>query len=492
MPKSRMPWSRTLLLGVLVALLPVVVGSRADSGRFLLISDIHFDPFYDGALFDQLASQPADAWAAILENSQPAGFNPRGTDSNYALLKSSLDDARRRIPDPDFILYPGDLMAHEWQAKYDALAPASHLADPAAYRDFTTKAVRFLAGQIQARYPETPMLLTLGNDDSYCGDYMIEPDGPFLAMLADVWAPLLHLPEEPGGFRETFARGGYYALRLPGPERHRLVVLNSVFCSVNYDDECGSSTQTPALDQYRWLEGVLDRARADGESVWLLMHIPPGINGYNSAEVVPKGQAPVTFWQPELTSRFLQILERHAATIQAAFVGHTHMDDFRVIRLDGKPTLFLKIAPAISPIFGNNPGYQVYQYDRTTGVIENFQTYYLTDLPNAVGPVPQSVGRWVLEYDFRAAYGLPGLTPETVARLADRLADEPALQQTYTNFYGVSAAPEFPPPLFPVYRCAIANVTPAEFLRAFSGRPKPAHPRPHPDRLRPAEAASLP
>ena len=47
--------------------------------------------------------------------SRPASIR-WGPDSNYALLKSSLDDARKRIPHPDFILYPGDMLAHRWQS----------------------------------------------------------------------------------------------------------------------------------------------------------------------------------------------------------------------------------------------------------------------------------------------------------------------------------------------------------------------------------------
>jgi hypothetical protein len=112
-------------------------------------------------------------------------------------------------------------------------------------------------------------------------------------------------------------------------------VLNSVFLSVDYDNSCGSSTQTPALDQPRWLGRTLERARAAGESVWLLMHIPPGIDGYDSAESVARCRPPVTFWQPELTIKFLQILREYGPTVQATFLGHTHRFVWADARLDG-------------------------------------------------------------------------------------------------------------------------------------------------------------
>ncbi len=401
---------RAALLLLLVGILPVRAPAQTDSGQFLLISDIHFDPFFDGALFQRLVAEPAEGWGAILHGAGPAGINPRGTDSNDALLQSSFDDALGRCPQPAFILFPGDFMAHRWQAKYDKLATRSHFEDPASYRGFTSKAIRYLAEEFRRRYPRTPILPTLGNDDSFCGDYMIEPEGPFLEMFAGIWEPLLGPELDRGAFRETFPRGGYYTSPLSGLKAHRLVVLNSVFFSVNYDNACGPSTKTPALDQLRWLDRTLDKAQTAGESVWLLMHVPPGINSFNSAEGVSRGGPPVTFWQPELTSRFVQLIRRYRATIRAVFAGHTHMDDFRVIRLDSEPALLCKIAPAISPIFGNNPGYQVYQYDRGTGILRDYQTYNLTNLADSGSAAAPAIGRWALEYDFREAYGYPELS----------------------------------------------------------------------------------
>ena len=162
------------------------------------------------------------------------------------------------------------------------------------------------------------------------------------------------------------------------------------------------------------------------------------------------------------------------------------MDDFRVIRLDGEPVLLCKIAPAISPIFGNNPGYQVYQYDRESGALENYQTYYLTDLDSRAGSRrrPRPAGGPSSTTSARPTAWTPR-PPGTVDRLADRIRTDAAVRRNYTTFYGVSAAPEITPQTLDVYRCAITNVTPAEFLTCLSGTPKPKRPPAFPDR-RPA------
>ena len=87
------------------------------------------------------------------------------------MLKTSLDQAKAEIPNPDFILYPGDFMAHSWQTFYDQVAAKPRAEDPFAYQAFTTKSIQFLANEFRARYPHTQILPTLGNDDSYCGEH---------------------------------------------------------------------------------------------------------------------------------------------------------------------------------------------------------------------------------------------------------------------------------------------------------------------------------
>jgi sphingomyelin phosphodiesterase acid-like 3 len=473
---------RLVMLWALCVIGAAPVRAQSGTGQFVHISDIHFNPFYDCSLFEQLNAQPVENWAGILEKSQPPGFNPMGQDSNYALIKSSLDEARRRTPAPDFLLVSGDFLAHGWQTNYDQLAKQSHLADPQAYRAFTSKTIQFLATEFQRRYPTTPILPTLGNNDSDCGDYAITPQGPFLTMFAAAWGPLLGPDADRGAFQAAFSQGGYCSLKLPRTKDHRLIVLNSVFFSAKYANTCGTSNQAPALDELHWLTTALEQARAAGETVWLLMHIPPGIDSFSTAQSVQKNGPVVTLWHPEWTSRFLQLVEQYPGTIQAAFGGHMHMDDFRVIRLDGKPVLFSKLAPAISPVYGNNPGYQIVQYDRQTGAIQNYQLAYLTNLSSDGKPTAPAAGSWAIEYDFRETYGFSALNPHTITQLADGLKTNATFQQNYMKFYSVSAAPNINAQTIDVFRCAISSVTPSELEACCRGLPMSRLSPPVPDK----------
>jgi hypothetical protein len=81
----------------------------------LLISDIHFDPFADPSLFESLAREPASEWGRLLASSSERGVSQLGTDSNYVLLESCLTAAAQTCPRPEFILYPGDSLARDYE-----------------------------------------------------------------------------------------------------------------------------------------------------------------------------------------------------------------------------------------------------------------------------------------------------------------------------------------------------------------------------------------
>jgi sphingomyelin phosphodiesterase acid-like 3 len=455
---------RAAFLYLLIFLCPVLP-AMADAPKFLVITDIHFNPFADDQLFAALQASPATKWPDIFEKGAGKDFPPRYSDSNFALLESSIDDAAKRIRRPDFVLYGGDFLAHKWEEKYDNAAEKaglpSHLENPAAYRSFTTKTLELVTGMLRKKFPKAPLFATLGNNDSFCGDYQLEPNGKFLGQFARIWAPLIGIPR---GREKSLARGGYYSAPLHGLDRTRLVVLNTVFFSSDYENSCGCSTQTPALDELRWLADTLRNAARKGENVWLLMHIPPGISSYGTAKIIDKDGYAVTAWQRELTSGFAKLVARYRKHLRIAFAGHTHMDDYRVIRLENRAMLLTKIVPAISRIFGNDPGYQVYSLGaspRAKGL--DFETFRLANLSKE----KSTDGKWEKEYDFSDAYGLGPLGIESVTDLAQALADDPDIRKLYTSYYPVEGAPQFDEKTFETYRCAILNLTRPEFERCY-------------------------
>ena len=170
------------------------------------------------------------------------------------------------------------------------------------------------------------------------------------------------------------------------------------------------------------------------------------------------------FHDPSLFEKLAdQPVERYGSTIQIAFAGHTHMDDFRIIRLDGKASLLMKIAPSVSPVFGNNPAYQIYDYDCNSGRLENYRTFFLTNLSTYPETGSTAVPNWDLEYDFQKVYKLPSLNAATVEKVANGIRTDGAIRKAYSDFYDVDGPSAFNAETVYGYSCAILNPTPAKY-----------------------------
>ncbi|WDI40606.1 metallophosphoesterase [Bremerella sp. P1] len=443
--------------------------SAARSAEFLVISDIHFQPFagLDQEQFKHLADLPADQWGEFLADTNPS-LGKIGSDSNYRLMTSALDAAKSHTPSPLFILYPGDFLAHQLQERYEKLAPKSISEDPAAYRAFTMKAIEVVALELRKRFPDVPVLATLGNDDSFCGDYWIQPDGMFLHQFADRWQPMLGDTIDADTFRQSFATLGAYRADLPGIASDRLLVLNSVYwsgsyCSSYFDPKdqnccaCQNPGANPGYALMDWLTSELELARKQQKRVWLLMHVPPGLDSYQEEKEGGRSLA-AEMWKPEFMQRYLKLIEEFRDTLHVSFTGHTHMDDFRIDRLNDKPALLHKIAPAISPIFGNNPGFQSFEIDPETGVIPNWKTYSL-NLAD-----PQRPTTWQLEYENRTTYQLESLNAQSAEQLFRFMHAHPAsaFATAFRKHYGMGAFVIQEKDL-PIYLCTILNATYPQF-----------------------------
>ena len=110
-----------------------------------------------------------------------------------------------------------------------------------------------------------------------------------------------------------------------------------------------------------------------------------------------------------------------------------------------------KVVPAISPIFGQNPAFQLFTYDRENGRLRDFSTVALMNLP-ALGPGP---GDWRETYVFTKAYDLPGFSAESVARLWNGLGQGGTRRTAYLANYNAGHGNLAQADL-DAYACAIA------------------------------------
>lgn len=430
-------------------------GARAGrSGNVVSISDIHFNPFYDPSLMPALHKADYSKWEQIFSHSKIAGYGSHTADTNYNLLRSALDNIQLRAPRADFIIISGDFLAHDFQENYTKLRPGSA---PHSVNLFINKTIGFVTWMFRRRFPHTPVYPALGNNDSYCGDYQLEPAGDFLRATARTWKSLLNSETNARSFLQTFPSSGSYTAGQPRAGNHRIVVLNTTFFSKNYQNTCGDPKAEPGTDEMKWLETELTKATAAKQKVWLVYHIPVGVDVYASASKGPAAP-PVLLWQANFNQQFIDLLARYASTITAQFAGHIHMDSFQLTQATG-PASFVHVTPAISPLFGNNPAFEVLSYVRNSSALKDYSVYYF-DLSSPAAQQNAPV-RWSKEYSFNQAFGQPGYSTAALQAIYAQIpGDQNGALTKYRTYYNVSnpSSPPFAGDWRP-YWCGIGNLT---------------------------------
>ena len=116
--------------------------------------------------------------------------------------------------------------------------------------------------------------------------------------------------------------------------------------------------------QLDWLQKVLAKAHADEKRVFMLTHIPAGMDIYGTVKAYMDESGKISdadlFWKESCRSRFLEICRQYESDIEIIFSGHTHMDEYLLILdRDGVAYKAVVVTPAVSPQFGNNPAFKV-------------------------------------------------------------------------------------------------------------------------------------
>lgn len=444
------------------------------SQQFLIASDLHFNPFADPTLVAELASAPVRKWEAILNRSTSTAYSPYGQDTNWWLLRSAFDAMRKTDPDPALVMITGDLLAHGFPQAY---AKAIHDTKPEHYRAFVSKTVAFVTSELRQRYNKSQILLTPGNNDDECGDYDIEGGGPF---LSDSAKPARSLARANGQFTANWKSLGSYTVRPRSTPGVRIISVNSVFFSnkyqaANFADSCSPVDSKAATRTFAWLESTLSRAAQNREKVWLMFHIPPGIDGYATMSSYRSlsqaadsndlcSRAIVPMWKPYWTDLFDHLVAEYQTTITAMFAGHDHTDDFRVIHGSENNAQFVLINPPISPIYGQNPAFRVVTF-AGGGQLVDQSTYYLTNLQAAQSDVP---GVWTQEYSFIEKWHSPRLDAASLNNIYGQLRSDPEASAQWLTLFNVSSAHDHVPANgVRTLECAIEALDPATYKACY-------------------------
>lgn len=445
----------------------------------LLISDIHFEPFWDPAKAALLATAPTTEWRAILATPPSPHQQQRfdalqqscyvsGADTSFALFDSSLRAMRSHAASAKFVTVSGDLISHAFDCKYRALFPKS---TPEDYQRFVEKTLDYVVDELYTAFPATPVYVALGNNDSDCGDYRIDPNSEFLRVFGKEVTRRFPTAERQAA-ADSFGAGGYYSIALPAPiENARLLVLDDIFMAKSYAT-CGGKVDSGAANaQIAWLRQQLTEARANKQKVWVMGHVPPGIDLYSTMKKMADicgGQRPEMFLSSE---KMADVLAEFGDVIELAILAHTHMDELRLLKEEG-PTaappqsakaarpVAVKMVSSISPNHGNDPSFTLAQIDPISAKLVDYRVFSASNQTGVDA-------KWTEEYDFARSYHEPAFSSSTVSQLIANFAADPgaesAVSRSYIKDFSAGSSSFALQIFWPQYVCTLANRTAESF-----------------------------
>lgn len=438
--------------------------------QVVAFSDLHFNPLYDPSLYSKLVASDPSQWAGIYQGSNITAPSRWGEDPNYPLFKLAMSAVAQQAVDSKLVVYTGDMLGHGlpeifyalYYGKLDHPEPDQQAIN--AMQTFVDKTVTFVTSQIRASAGDLPVVFAVGNIDSYSSN------GPDTAFLANNWSTyytqMLNSTVDQQTFKSSFIDGGYYSAQPMGATL-RIISLNT-------NNLAPGAPQAPDTE-LQWLDSQLTAAEFAGQQVWLLMHVPPGVNTQQTASSAAAAGAPANvtnettsmMWVADYQKRFFDILAAHPDVVVLSLGAHTHMDEFRLMSAGS----VVSIVPGLSPIFGNNPGFRVFRFPGNSFVPVDYNSFYC-DLANA----PAGFSNLYL---FSAAYGLSGSMNSSWIQLSNNLDGDSSTQSTFLYFYDMANSTIDPHTHaswnpanhqnWPIFACGISEMKEQEYIDCVNG-----------------------
>jgi alkaline phosphatase D len=227
---------------------------------------------------------------------------------------------------------------------------------------------------LQKAFPHTPIISIFGNNDSFEKDY-----GKFIFKGMSTY----NMANQ-SGFKNGFLSSGTRCdniMPYPFPcifsQNHvygffsvkiqtnlLLIGLNTVMFSPYHN-----AKPHEIKVQMEYLKTHLELARASGISVLIAMHIPVGKNVYDGT----------TFWKKSYQDTFLKLIRTYLNQIKGLLVSHTHMEEFKIIKVPSGQDIGEFFTAGLSTSHGNSPSVKVFQLKNheEDWEIQNYITYQI-------------------------------------------------------------------------------------------------------------------
>ena len=283
-----------------------------------------------------------------------APISKDGQDTGPEFFKISMDKFRQLSTKADFILFLGDIPVHSLFIKIKK-EQFEQIVFHALFQN-----------DIQAK----PMFYIAGNNDSLNGNYQpFESNGLSPLNFANDWnGACVHCK----GLiiNDSHMRhGGYYSSYvMPKNKEIILIALNATQWAKTPFFSHYPSQEKDALEQLAWLETQLKTHQA--KQLLIAMHEPPGKSFRNE---------PILY--KEYEQKFIDLLAKYSPQYGqiSLLTSHTHMEEFRKIKLANENNIYAFSTPGISRNHHNYPGMKLFSFNKKLQ-LQNFTTYYTSEL----------------------------------------------------------------------------------------------------------------
>lgn len=311
---------------------------------------------------------------------------------------------------PDFILWTGDNVDH-------AISKDPHV---------TTNATVQITHFVEAHAPDAVVFPIHGNhefDPMNTQDFDLAKD-PVIDLIGEVWNHWM-TPEVNKEYIEN-SYFSYDAVTHPDTtpkfkrkmEKTRIIALNTQNCYF-YNFFLFGQMNDPG-QELDWLENLLREMEKNGEVGIIIGHMSSGV-----ADCLTN-----------VSGRLKILLDRFQHIVRLSLYGHTHDEEFEVIRSvgDNKPIGVNHIAPSITTFTGRNPSFRAITLDVKTKLPVKIETYTL-DIVKA--NKDDQFAEFTLHHELSEDYGIPDLSPKSMFDVTTRFKTDEKLALKYK--YNMSA-----------------------------------------------------
>ncbi len=432
---------------IIITLLSLTISCNGAGRKILWFSDIHFNPFFDPDIVEQLVEENYSQWDHVFQTSAAHTKLPvLGNESNRSILESTLSEMKSSCPSPDFIIYSGDFLTHHFNSTYQKITGDT---TEEGLRRFIDSTIEYLVSRFEFYFPATPFYFCLGNNDTYKGDYFIEQNDDFLKNTSSIFEGFFKESTNRDLFNEKYAEGGYYRVNIPGTCNGQILVLNALFLSEIYPEQ----DIDPAEAQFEWIENQL--SAAPWNKTWIIMHIPLGVDVFATLKAnkdLSEIKEVIPLLKEKHLERLIDIIDRTKPHITAVLSGHIHRDSFRLIYKDSDriedtlPASVLFTVPSISPVYYNNPGFNIITYNPQRFTVLDYETHYVD--------INSRKDSWQEGYVFCNVYGTTELTPANMQNLWISLQTDTQKRNSFISAYNAFSKSDINEDNFKYYRAA--------------------------------------